>query len=35
MEVDASTTTETVSAIGANDTDNDHNFRAVAYCLIG
>ena len=34
MEVDASTTAETASAIGANDTDNDHDFRAVAYCLI-
>jgi hypothetical protein len=34
MEVDASTTVETVSAIGANDTDNDHDFRAVAYCLV-
>jgi hypothetical protein len=34
MEVDASTTVETVSAIGANDTDNDHDFVAVAYCLV-
>jgi hypothetical protein len=34
MEVDASTTLESASAIGANDTDNDHDFRAVAYCLI-
>lgn len=33
VEVDVDAAAETVKAIGANDTDAFHNFRAVALCL--
>jgi hypothetical protein len=34
MEVSTTTANETVTAIGANDTDNNHTYRAVALCLV-